>query len=210
MKNSVFLPPSDLRLYEVSKEVPAADIKKAYVKNICKKMREVAGANQVRDKNKAVMVGLAAPQIGFQYRIVFVDMCATRGRNHQENNNIFMINPVIISKSRKLVNDREGCFLAMSEMCSFHGMVLRSEKVKVRYLSEGGEEVTQEFEGFTARIIQHEVDHLNGKVFVHSIKKEKDLHIVFDSECKDYGKKFATWKRTLNPKIYFSDVVKRK
>lgn len=102
--------------------------------------------------------------------------------------------------------------------CSSHHLFLLQLQVRTEDFLQtaffgfkrGGEEVTQEFEGFTARIIQHEVDHLNGKVFVHSIKKEKDLHIVFDSECKDYGKKFATWKRTLNPKIYFSDVVKRK
>ena len=45
-----------------------------------------------------------------------------------------------------------------------------------------GQELLEEFSGFTAVIIQHEVDHLNGKVFVHRIKNEKDLHLVFPSE----------------------------
>ncbi len=207
MKEKVFLPPNDQRLYEISKEVPVQDLKKSYVRNILKKMKTIAGLNQHRDKKSSVMVGLAAPQIGYFYRIVLVDLNATRTRNHKVNNNIFMVNPVILSKGEKLVSGREGCYSTNLDSFKVNGLVLRNDKVKVKFLTENGEAKIEEFKGFTARIIQHEVDHLNGKVFVHRIKKEKDLHIVFKSELRQYKKKFSNWERTLNPKTYFRDIA---
>jgi peptide deformylase len=122
--------------------------------------------------------------------------------------NMFVVNPQIISYGKKKSKGREGCYSCRPENFDVRGVVERSEKVKVKFLDLDGKENVQEFSGFTSVIMQHEIDHLNGKVFPHRIKNEKDLHIVFDSEYKLHKKNYKKWKRTMSPRLYFKDVCK--
>lgn len=207
MKEEIFLKPSNPILYQKAKGVSKSDLNKKWFLDIVEKMKSVAGVNQHNDKNKTVMVGLAAPQIGYSIQLVFVDVSASMKRDGKYGKNVFMVNPQIVSKSKKTKPGREGCYSTKMECCDVDGIVSRHEKVKVKYMNLDGEVVTEEYDGFTSVIIQHEVDHLNGKVFVHRIKNEKDLHLVFPSEIVDYRKNFKKWKRTLDPKTYWKDVV---
>ena len=102
---------------------------------------------------KADGAGLAAPQVGESLRICII----------QHGGEIFtMINPKITSYSREKEIHEEGCL-------SFPGQFLpikRSVKIKVRYVDENGKEIKKKVDGLLSRIMQHEIDHLDGIVFI--------------------------------------------
>lgn len=108
-------------------------------------------------------VGIAAPQVYLSKRIIIVaSKPNVRYPDAPEMSPICMINPVIIEKSEHLLSGEEGCLSVPIE----RGIVLRSEMINLKYYTQQGEEVIERFEGFPARIIQHEIDHLNGILFV--------------------------------------------
>lgn len=108
-------------------------------------------------------VGLAAPQIGILKRIVVIDV---------DDGNIYkMINPEIISSSGEEVME-EGCLSVPDN----RGDVVRPSKVKARYTDENGELKEIEAEGLLARCICHELDHLDGILFVDRMEKNSESH----------------------------------
>lgn len=105
-------------------------------------------------------VGLAAPQVGQLIRVVVIDI----GKGKKE-----LINPVITAREGSLT-DTEGC-LSVPEI---YGEVERAEKVTVEYYSRWNKLHTLKADGLLARCIQHEVDHLDGRLFIdiaHSLHK---------------------------------------
>lgn len=118
-----------------------------------------------RDHEAAV--GLAAIQVNQLYRIFIV-------RNDFDNiadkRFTVFINPEIVKKSGALVEDYEGC-LSVPDV---YGKVKRHETVKVKALDENGSPFRVTAHGFLARILQHEVDHTLGKVFIDHIKDKPD------------------------------------
>lgn len=97
-------------------------------------------------------VGLAAPQIGVSKRIVIVDP----GDNLYE-----MINPEIIFREGEELGS-EGCL----SIPNVRGLVSRSSNIRVRGLNRHGEEIELEASGLLARVFQHEIDHLDGVLFI--------------------------------------------
>ncbi|MBK8007320.1 MAG: peptide deformylase [Rhizobiales bacterium] len=110
-------------------------------------------------------VGLAAIQIGVAKRVVTID--ATRGDD--EKDPMVFINPEIVSVSEEKDSKEEGC-LSISE---FYEEVERPSEVKVRYMDEKGETKEIDADGLLARALQHEIDHLNGVLFIDHISKLK-------------------------------------
>ena len=110
---------------------------------------------------KAEGVGLAAPQVGILRRVVVVDITEDNSGLRE------MVNPEIIEASGSQTG-REGC-LSVPER---QGIVTRPEKVKVRYQDRHGKAWELETEGFEARAICHEVDHLNGVLYVDKMDRE--------------------------------------
>ncbi|MBY8976529.1 peptide deformylase [Rhodobacteraceae bacterium NNCM2] len=110
-------------------------------------------------------IGLAAPQIGVNSRVIVMD-CASReakeGEPEPEPEPICLANPEIIWSSETLSEHEEGCL----SIPDIYGMVTRPEQVHVRFLNREGEEETREFSGIWATCVQHEIDHLNGKLFI--------------------------------------------
>lgn len=113
-------------------------------------------------------VGLAAPQIGRNLKIfVMLDDGEIRA----------IINPEIIkisgssgkAKKTKKGDIMEGCL----SLPHYYGPLKRSDHITLKYLSPGGRQVTEEFVGFTAQIVQHEIDHLNGILFVDRLLEAK-------------------------------------
>jgi peptide deformylase len=76
----------------------------------------------------------------------------------------------------------EGCL----SLPYYYGPLKRAKSVKVEYLNEKGEKITEEFENFDAQIILHEIDHLNGVLFIdHLLKEKKPLYKVEDDEWEE-------------------------
>ena len=110
---------------------------------------------------RAEGVGLAAPQVGILRRVVVVDVSPDHSGLRE------MVNPEIIEKSGSQTG-REGC-LSVPER---QGVVTRPMKVKVCYQDRHGRETELEAEGFEARAVCHEIDHLNGVLYVDVMDRE--------------------------------------
>jgi peptide deformylase len=100
--------------------------------------------------HKGNCVGLAAIQIGVPKRVIVV---------RQGDNFVPYVNPVIIKKSREIYTTTEGCLSLEGERT-----VKRHRSIKVMWTLPNGKKKSQEFHGLIAEIIQHEYDHLNGKL----------------------------------------------
>lgn len=102
-------------------------------------------------------VGLAATQVDIHKKIIVMDI---------DDNRYVIINPEILDKSETLTSNREGC-LSVPQV---YGDVIRPEVVRVRYQDLKGNEQHIETDGLLAQCIQHEIDHLNGIVYVDRMK----------------------------------------
>ncbi|MFA6770424.1 MAG: peptide deformylase [Bacteroidales bacterium] len=112
--------------------------------------------------DKADGVGLAAPQVGKSIRVLIVDGTPLSDDMPELNNfKRAMINPSLLEESDQLVDLNEGC-LSIPDINAF---IKRPHKIKVSYLDIDFNEVTEELEGFACRMVQHEMDHLEGILF---------------------------------------------
>lgn len=116
---------------------------------------------------EAAGVGLAAPQVGILKRIVVIDV---------GDGPITLVNPVIVETEGEQTGD-EGCLSVPGKA----GVVTRPNYVKVRAQNEEMEEIELEGEGLLARAFCHEIDHLDGKMYVELV--EGSLHdVVYEEE----------------------------
>jgi len=108
-------------------------------------------------------VGIAAPQVYISKRVIIVASRPNlRYPDAPEMDGVVMVNPEILAFSQAACLGEEGCLSVPNE----RGQVERAQSIRVRYFTLNGEKVEAEFSGFPARIIQHEVDHLDGVLFV--------------------------------------------
>ena len=107
-------------------------------------------------------VGLAAPQIGVSLRVVIVDGDVVSDTyDYLKGFRRTLINPEILEESEEKVTYSEGCLSIPGVYCD----VVRPKKMTVRYYNEDLQQVTEEFDNFAARMIQHELSHLDGDLF---------------------------------------------
>jgi peptide deformylase len=144
----------DRRLREVSKPVGSID---ANIRELVADMFETMYA--------APGVGLAAIQVGVPKRVVTID--ATRGDDEKQP--VALINPEIVWSSAEKVAHEEGC-LSIPE---YLDDVERAERVRVRFLDLDGKPQEVEADGLLARVVQHEIDHINGILFIDHLSKLK-------------------------------------
>jgi peptide deformylase len=111
-------------------------------------------------------IGLAATQVDVHERVLIIDISETRDELQA------FINPEILEASGELETE-EGCL----SVPGIFDKVTRAERVKVRALNDRGEPFTLEAEGLLAVCIQHEIDHLDGKVFVEYLSRLKQQRI---------------------------------
>ncbi|MCL2390476.1 MAG: peptide deformylase [Endomicrobia bacterium] len=112
-------------------------------------------------------VGIAAVQVGVLVRIIIVDVSLSE-KPHRSSGVLTMINPVITYSSGK-TSSREGCL----SVPDFIGTVTRKKKIEVEYLDLNGCKQFLKTDGFEAVCIQHEIDHLDGKVFLDRVTSLK-------------------------------------
>lgn len=122
-----------------------------------------------------ISAALAAVQIDRLSRVVIV-----RNNFDDKADNRFtaLVNPEIVKYEGELVADYEGC-LSVSDI---YGKVPRYTKVRVKALDIDGNEIRFKAEGFLARVIQHEIDHINGIVFVDHIRDEETAFYRLDKD----------------------------
>jgi peptide deformylase len=114
-------------------------------------------------------IGLAAPQIGVPRRAFVVDV-----GNEGERAPMFVINPEIVGQSETTNLAEEGCLSLPKQF----GEVSRFDQVRIRYLDREGEVRELEAEGLLARCLQHEIDHLDGILFVDHLSPLKRTMIL--------------------------------
>ena len=115
-------------------------------------------------------VGLAAPQVGVSRRIIVIDAEQhNEDGNYKAGNPMFLINPEIIQKSAEKIIFCEGCLSIPAQSAD----VERHYQIKVRYLDYNGNEKELDAEDYLAVILQHEIDHLDGILYIDRISRLK-------------------------------------
>ena|SRR3990167_1661111 len=127
-------------------------------------------------------VGLAAPQVGKNLQIFVVNY---------DGHKLTVINPKVIAKnppphkrsgeaSKKI--PLEGCL----SIPNHYSPITRPTKIKIKFLDETGQEKTQEFTGFSAQVIAHEIDHLQGKLFIdHVLAQQTPLYKIMGEDWEE-------------------------
>lgn len=132
-----------------------------------------------------ISAALAAVQVDHLERIIIVrsDFDEKEVRDFT-----VLINPEIVKYEGEITEDYEGCL----SVSNIYGKVPRYNKIRIRALDEDGNEVRFKAEGFLARVIQHEVDHTNGIVFIDHIRDQTDAFYELDEKGElqplDYDK----------------------
>lgn len=136
-------------------------------------------------------VGLAAPQIGLGIRLFVVDTQQMM-KDEERSSGIksVFINPEIIEESGKSWSYEEGCL----SIPNIRGDVERLENIKIKYLDGDFIEHETDFDGINARVIQHEYDHLEGKLFVEKLSPLKKKLIQRKLENIKKGKVAAEYR----------------
>lgn len=117
-------------------------------------------------------VGLAAPQVSKSLQILIISSKPNdRYPNAPHKEPTVIINPQIIETSKSKNKDWEGCL----SIPGIRATILRHDTIKVQFSNEKAEVKSELFEGFIARVFQHEYDHLNGLVFLDNIESTKDI-----------------------------------
>ena len=115
-------------------------------------------------------IGLAAVQVGVLKRIIVIDL----SKDGQKKDPLFIVNPQITFKSDKLISYEEGCLSIPNHFAE----VKRPSSCKVNFLDYNGKKREINADGLLATCVQHEVDHLNGVLFIdHLSKLKKDIII---------------------------------
>jgi peptide deformylase len=119
--------------------------------------------NMFETLKKAEGVGLAAPQIGLPIRVVVVDLDVVSDEEPEYKGFLkTYINPYIIETDGEIISFEEGCL----SFPGIHEKVNRPSRVHIKYLDENFESHDEWLDQYPARVLQHEIDHLDGKCFI--------------------------------------------
>ena len=122
--------------------------------------------NMMEVMKKAPGIGLAANQVGILKQIVTINF---EDKENNKKANYILFNPSIIHYSKETIVMEEGC-LSLPEQ---YADIERPKKINIEYINENKQSITREVDGYEARILQHEIDHLSGKLFVDYLSSLK-------------------------------------
>ena len=146
--------------------------KSALIEAITPEIREPA-ANMIETMYARNGIGLAAPQVGVLQRMIVVDVS---GPEHEPNPSVY-INPKLVCSGADVESD-EGCL----SVCEYTAVVLRYQNVHLEALDLDGQAISIDAEGILAICLQHECDHLEGKLFIDHISPLKRM--MYDRKLK--------------------------
>lgn len=142
---------------------PVLSMKAKPLKGIDASIEELIGS-MFESMRNAEGIGLAAPQIGHSLRLLVIDLSCMD--SHKDAKPMVVINPRILAVKGRNAYD-EGCL----SVPGVTGEVVRPSAIQLHYRDEHFEEHTDEFSGMMARVLQHEIDHLDGTLFVDRMDK---------------------------------------
>ena len=148
-------------------ELQSPDVQE-FIQDLVETMRDVHG------------VGIAAPQVHVSKQIIAVEVLSDNPRypNQAEVPLTILVNPKIVEHVKETENGWEGC-LSVPDL---RGLVSRWTRVRVQALDRHGQELEFDVQGFYARVIQHEVDHLQGQVFLDRLSDLSTLTYLREYE----------------------------
>lgn len=149
------------------------------VEAINPEIRELA-ANMLETMYAAKGVGLAAPQIGKNLRMLVMDHAS----GEEERAPRVIINPQLELFGEEIVSEKEGC---LSVPMGYRADVPRFSQVRLRALDLDGNPIDEILDGFAAIIVQHEADHLDGKLFIDKISRLK--RALYENKVKKWQKR---------------------
>ncbi len=164
-------------LRQKASAVAVKDIKTPKIRKLIKGMQEFL-------VSKKMGVGLAAPQTGEGLAIAVICVRPTKHRKEVKEFDLVIINPEITKNYGRRIQQWEGCISGgKSPRSGLFAKVPRYKKIELKYRDESGELQQKTFEGLPAQIIQHEVDHLDGILFVDKVK-DTETFITYSEYLK--------------------------
>lgn len=149
------------------------------VEEITDEIRQLA-ADMIETMYAAPGVGLAAPQVGRSLRLLVMDPREKEG----ERSPRVLVNPELDPMGEQMVSEQEGC---LSVPLSYRADVPRWSSVRLRATDLEGKPIDEVLEGFPAVVVQHEVDHLDGALFIDRISRLR--RTLYDSKVKKWLKR---------------------
>jgi peptide deformylase len=171
-KDDIIALPND-HLRQKSKKIAAINDE---VRQVIEEMM-AATIDWETSREHEVGVALAAIQIDQPYRIIII---RNNFDNKEDHSFSVFVNPEITKREGKIEEDYEGCL----SVRDIYGKVPRYTKVRIKAVDENGRAVKVKAEGFLARVFQHEIDHINGLLFVDHIEDKKDRFYKINDEGK--------------------------
>jgi len=144
-----------------------------------------------RDRSHSMTVGLSANQMGITKRISIVDLAV--GRKNLSDIHV-LINPEIVWQSKTLVEHVEGCV----NLPNIWGSIKRSKRIKVKAWDRSGNEMLLTLSGWPAILLQHEIGHLNGELFIDKLENPTKAHLVEKTDYKIYRRNKKTWSKYID------------
>lgn len=155
------------------------------LKRICEPVRKITpcirelAANMLETMYASHGVGLAAPQVGENIRMLVMDP----GQNGEPDQPRVIINPELEFLGEKIISEKEGC---LSVPLNYRCDVPRYSRIGLKGMNEKGELITEVLSDFPAIVVQHETDHLDGKLFIDRISHLR--RALYDSKVKKWMK----------------------
>ena len=148
-------------------------------------------ANMFETMYQSDGVGLAAPQVGLGIRLAVIDASPLADEHPElEDSKLILINPHIVSFEGDEVSMEEGCL----SLPGIHETVTRRDRIHITYLDENWNPHDEVIEGFLARVVQHEYDHLEGHVFTDRISPIRRQLITNKLQSIAKGKTTCNYK----------------
>jgi len=161
-KEVMEIPP--LEIYKLGSKVLRQSAKR--ISKVDNSIRDLA-RDMLRSMYSAKGIGLAAPQVGVHQQILVIDLDSENSTTPP----VVLINPEVIESSASIDTYEEGCL----SIPGVYLNVIRPASVKISYRDEMGRPKKMNADGLMGRCIQHEIDHLNGVLFIDRVKSREEL-----------------------------------
>lgn len=189
------LKPTDPKLRKISRSVVRKEIRTKDFQDTIEELLDFVYASNNKGKNRdrkiPSTVGLSANQVGILKQISIVDLAIGKKRYSDIH---VLINPQITKHSKVITEKSEGCV----NLPEIWGVVPRFKWITVKALDRSGNEITIRAQGWAARLLQHEIDHLHGKLFIDKLPDPAKAHFVKHDGMIEYKKNWKTWDKFID------------